>query len=48
MHLVIERAGDGVILGELFGQTGQLIVDAPPEQGAHKGLSQGQVPHSLE
>ena len=43
MHLVIERAGDGVIPGELFGQTGQFIGAVPPEQGAHTWLSQWKV-----
>ena len=43
MQLVIERAGDGVIPGELFGQTGQFIGAAPPEQGTHTWLSQLKV-----
>lgn len=48
MHFVIERAGNRMIPGELFGQSRQFIGVTLLEQGAHTWLSQGQVPDCLQ
>ena len=48
MHLVIQSPGNRVVPRELVRQIPQFVRAAPPEQGAHTGLSQGQVPDGFE
>ena len=48
MHLVMECPGNGMIPGQLFRQTSQLVGIAATEQGGQTGFPQGKMPHSLE